>query len=111
MKLHRQRHPKACERLTSDWERMVSFYSFPKEHWKHLRTTNVVESPFHAVRLRTSAAKRFKCTDNAEAIIWKLLMLGERTFRKLDAPQLLPSVAAGDVYINGIKSKKSRSAA
>ena len=111
VKRHRPRHPKACERLLNDWERMISFYSFPKEHWKHLRTSNVVESPFHAVRLRTSAAKRYKRTDNAEAIIWKLLMLAERTFRKLDAPQLLPSVAAGDVYVNGIKSKKSRSAA
>jgi transposase-like protein len=111
IKQHRQRHPKACERLLSDWERMVSFYSFPKEHWRHLRTSNVVESPFHSVRLRTSAAKRFKRVDNAEAIIWKLLMVAERTFRKLNAPHLLPSVAAGDVYVNGIKSKKSRTAA
>jgi transposase-like protein len=38
----------------------VTFYAFPKEHWKHLRTTNVVESPFAAVRLRTGAAMRFK---------------------------------------------------
>jgi transposase-like protein len=111
VKRHRARHPKACERLESDWERMISFYSFPKEHWKHLRTSNVIESPFHAVRLRTSASKRYRRTDNAEAIIWKLLMLAERTFRKLDAPQLLPSVAAGDVYVNGIKSKKNRTAA
>ncbi len=111
VKRHRQRHPKACERLLSDWERMIGFYSFPKEHWKHLRTSNVVESPFHAVRLRTSAAKRFKRTDNAEAILWKLLMVAERTFRKLNAPHLLPSVAAGDLYVNGIRSKKSRSAA
>ena len=46
--------------LEDDWERMVAFYDFPEDHWKHLRTTNVVESPFAAVRLRTSAAKRFK---------------------------------------------------
>jgi transposase-like protein len=111
VKLHRQRHPKSCERLMRDWERMVSFYSFPKEHWKHLRTSNVVESPFHAVRLRTSAAKRYKRTANAEAMIWKLLMLAEKTFRKLNAPELLPSVAAGDVYVNGIKTKKTRNAA
>jgi hypothetical protein len=43
-----------------DWERLVTFYAFPKEHWKHLRTTNVVESPFAAVRRRPAAAKRFK---------------------------------------------------
>ena len=41
-----------------DWERLVTFYRFPKAHWKHLRTTNVVESPFAAVALRTTAAKR-----------------------------------------------------
>jgi len=111
VKRYRQRHPKACEKLLSDWDRMVSFFSFPKEHWKHLRTTNVVESPFHAVRLRTSAAKRYKRTDHAEAIIWKLLLVAEQTFRKLDAPQLLPSVAAGDTYVNGIRTKRARTAA
>ena len=39
---------------------MVTFYDFPKAHWKHLRTTNIIESPFAAVRLRTAAAKRYK---------------------------------------------------
>lgn len=39
---------------------MLTYYAFPKQHWRHLRTTNVVESPFAAVRLRTSAAKRLK---------------------------------------------------
>jgi transposase-like protein len=46
--------------LDHDWDRLVTSYAFPKAHWKHLRTTNVVESPFAAVRLRTAAAKRFK---------------------------------------------------
>ena len=36
----------AAESLERDWERMVTFYDFPAEHWRHLRTTNVVESPF-----------------------------------------------------------------
>ncbi len=49
----------------------MTFYAFPKEHWKHLRTTNVVESPFAAVRLRTGAAKRFKKVENATAVIWE----------------------------------------
>ena len=59
---------------TEDWERLVTFYAFPKAHWKHLRTTNVVESPFAAVRLRTAAAKRFKKVENATAVIWKTLL-------------------------------------
>jgi transposase-like protein len=57
----------------NDWERLVTFYQFPREHWPHLRTSNVVESPFATVRLRTTAAKRFKRVENATALIWKLL--------------------------------------
>jgi putative transposase len=95
--------PKAVERLAADWERLVTFYQFPREHWRHLRTTNVVESPFAAVRLRTTAAKRFKKVDSATAMIWKLLRVAEQTFRRLNAPEVLPAVYAGATYADGIK--------
>ena len=85
----------AGETLLRDWDRMITFYRFPKEHWKHLRTTNVVESPFAALRLRTDAAKRFKKVENATAVIWKMLMLAERKFRKLDTPEKLMEVYLG----------------
>jgi len=87
----------AGRRLDEDWERLVTFYAFPKEHWKHLRTTNVVESPFAAVRLRTEAAKRFKKVENATAVIWKTLLVAEQHFRRLDAPERFPEVAEGAV--------------
>lgn len=95
----------AGELLDRDWERMVTFYDFPKEHWKHLRATNPVESPFAAVRLRTGAAKRFKKVENATAVIWKVLMVAQKTFRKIAAPELLAEVAEGTVYVNGVKVK------
>jgi len=69
--------PKACATLTRDWERLVTFFDYPQEHWTHLRTTNIVESPFDQVRLRTHASRRFKKTENAEAMIWKLLCVAE----------------------------------
>jgi transposase-like protein len=87
--------------LDHDWDRLVTFYAFPKAHWKHLRTTNVVESPFAAVRLRTAAAKRFKKVENATAVICKTLLVAEQRFRWLDAPELLPEIAEGVVYVNG----------
>lgn len=95
-------------RLDCDWERMVTFYQFPQEHWKHLRTTNPVESPFAAVRLRTAAAKRFKKVENATAVIWKTLLVAEHTFRRLDAPELLPDVAHGVEYVNGVRAVNRR---
>jgi transposase-like protein len=89
---HKEGYRAASDTLVRDWDRMVTFYQFPKEHWKHLRTTNVVESPFAALRLRTDAAKRYKKVDNATAVIWKMLMLAEQRFRRLDAPEKLMQV-------------------
>jgi putative transposase len=86
----------------------VTFYQFPKAHWKHLRTTNPIESPFAAVRLRTTAAKRFKRVENATAVIWKTLLVAEQTFRRLDAPELLAEVAEGVTYVNGVRVKPSQ---
>ena len=57
-----------AELIEQDWDRMVTFYNY---QWQHLRTTNPVESPFAALRLRTDAAKRFKKVENAQAVIWK----------------------------------------
>ena len=85
---------------------MVTSYEFPQEHWKHLRTTNPVESPFAVVRLRTIAAKRYKKVENATAVIWKTLMIAQQSFRKLDAPELLAEVAEGAVYSNGVRVKE-----
>jgi transposase-like protein len=82
----------AGETLVRDWDRMVTFYRFPQEHWRHLRTTNVVESPFAGLRLRTDAAKRYKKVENATAIIWKMLLLAEQRFHRLDAPEKLMQV-------------------
>ena len=91
----------AGELLDQDWERMMTFYSFPQEHWQHLRTTNIVESPFAAVRLRTNAAKRYKKVANATAVIWKTLQIAERHFRNLTAPDRLAEVADGATFVNG----------
>ena len=89
--------------LEQDWERLTTFYRFPKEHWQHLRTTNPIESPFAALRLRTVAAKRFKGVENATAVIWKLLLIGERRFRRLNAPELLVEVWNRKQFVNGIR--------
>jgi transposase-like protein len=105
--LYSQQQPKAVETLERDWDRLVAFYAFPKEHWKHLRTTNPVESPFAAVRLRTAAGKRYKKVANATALIWRVLLVAERTFRRLDHPELLPEVAEGALYEDGERVPKT----
>jgi putative transposase len=98
----------AKESLERDWDRMVTFYQFPREHWRHLRTTNIIESPFAALRLRTGAAKRFKKVTNATAMIWKMLMLAEKRFRKLDASDKLKQVFAGIQFKDGVEVRLLR---
>ncbi len=92
----------AREAIERDWERMVTFYDYPREHWRHLRTTNPVESPFAALRLRTDAARRYKRVDRAIAVIWKMLMVAEKRFRRLQAPELMADVYLGAQYVDGI---------
>ena len=93
----------AARVLDRDWERMITFYQFPKEHWRHLRTSNPIESPFSAVRLRTDAARRFKKIENALAVIWKMMLVAERRFRRLHAPELMRDVYLGVKYVDGVK--------
>ena len=52
-------NPKAVKTVVENWDRLTAYYDFPHEHWKHLRTSNVVESPFSRVRLRTAASSRY----------------------------------------------------
>jgi len=102
---YKKSDPKAVATLLRDWERMVTFYRFPKEHWIHLRTTNIVESPFSAVRLRTDASRRYKRVEGAKAVIWKMLRVAEKSWRKLNASELLPLVAAGVKFQDGLRNE------
>jgi putative transposase len=94
-------NPKAVKTVLDNWERLTAYYDFPREHWKHLRTSNVVESPFSRVRLRTAASRRFKSQINATCLIWKTMLVAEMSFRKLNAPDLVEKVAEGRKYDNG----------
>jgi putative transposase len=97
---------RAAETVERDWDRMVTFYRFPKEHWRHLRTTNVVESPFAALRLRTDAAKRYKKVENATAVIWKTLLVAEQRFQRLNAPEKMKQVFLGVQFRDGVEVKR-----
>ena len=108
---HQHGYADAIATLERDWERMVTFYQFPNEHWVHIRTTNMVESPFASLRLRTDAAKRYKKVDNATAVIWKMLLIAETRFRRLNAPVLMKRVYEGVEYKDGLEATREEAAA
>jgi len=78
---------RAAKVLTEDWARMIACYRFPKVPWKHLPTSNGVETPFAALRLRTYAAQRLKMVETATAVIRTMLLSAEKRLRRLDGPE------------------------
>lgn len=80
----------AC--LEMNLARLLNFYDFPSEHWRHLRTSNIIESPFAAVRLRTEAAKRFRTVKSGVHLIWQLLLKQEKKWLRFCGAEKCASV-------------------
>lgn len=85
-------YPKAATCLREDVARLTAYYDFPKEHWTHLRTTNVIESNFDAVRLRTNACKRIRSAQSATYLVWALLIRRKSHWRRFNGHALLGQV-------------------
>ena len=85
-------YDRAADCLEADLDRCLTFYRFPAAHWSHLRTTNVVESPFAGVRLRTNAAKRFKKTKSGVCLVHQVLLRLSQTWRRLKSAHLCSQV-------------------
>lgn len=93
--------PKAVKKITDDEEALLAFYDYPAEHWRHLRTTNPIESPFATVRARTDLTKGPGSRGAGVAMIFKLLEAAEGRWRRLNGYRLVPLVRAGAVFVNG----------
>ena len=85
-------YDKAAECLLDDLERMLSYSDFPAAHWRHLRTTNPIESVFAAVRLRTNAMKRLRSARSGVHLIFQLLKRQEAKWQRLSHPEQLRTV-------------------
>jgi len=99
------KYPGAVECLTKDRERLFTFYGFPAEHWKHLRTTNPIESMFATVRLRTDKTKGSGSRAACLAMVFKLAQTAQNNWRVLNGYELIPDVITGVVFVDGVKQK------
>jgi putative transposase len=97
------KYDKAVECLTKDRDALLAFYDFPAEHWKHLRTSNVIESAFATVRHRTVRSKGCLSNKTALAMIFKLAEAAEKSWRRLDGHTQLPKVILGVKFNDGIE--------
>lgn len=99
------KYPKAVASLRRDQGQLLTFYDFPAEHWRHLRTSNVIESPFATVRLRQRVTKGAGSRTKALMMAFKLLAMVEERWRKVNGSELLPLVRAGVRFVDGVQEQ------
>jgi len=95
------KYGKAVACLAKDRDMLLTFYDFPAEHWKHVRTTNPIESTFATVRLRTDKTKGCLSRQTALAMVYKLAKSAERSWRRLDGSERLAQVIQGVRFRDG----------
>ena len=105
------KYDKAVECLIKNRAALLAFYDFPAEHWKHLRTTNLIESTFATVRHRTVRSKGCLSNKTALAMIFKLAEAAERSWRRLNGHNQLPKVVVGVKFADGIEVVRSQAQA
>lgn len=97
------KYEKAADCLAKDRDTVLAFYDFPAEHWKHLRTTNPIESTFATVRHRTIRAKGCLSNRTALAMVFKLVEGAQKSWRRLDGHTQLPKLILGVKFADGLE--------
>lgn len=100
---YQAKYPAAVACLEKDREELLAFYDFPAEHWRHLRTTNPIESTFATVRLRHRRTKGSGSRVACLAMVFKLAQAAEKTWRRLNGHKLLGDLIQGVQFKDGIR--------
>ena len=104
------KYDKAVACLVKDRDVLLAFYDFPAEHWKHIRTTNPVESTFATVRLRTEKTKGCLSRQTALTMVFRLCQCAEKKWRRLDGADHLAEVIRGVQFVDGLKKTNEEQA-
>ena len=97
------KYDKAAQCLAKDRDTLLAFHDFPAEHWKHLRTTNPIESTFATVRHRTIRSKGCLSNRTALAMVFKIVEAAQKTWRRLDGHNQLPKVVRSVRFADGLE--------
>jgi transposase-like protein len=104
--VYRAKYPKAVACLEKDRDELLTFFDFPAEHWKHIRTTNPIESTFSTVRLRTKRTRNCGSRTTVFTMVFKLVQLASRRWQRLNAIPLIFKVVEGYEFKDGVLIEK-----
>ena len=95
------KYPKATDCLKKDRDVLLTYYDFPAEHWKPVRTTNPIESTFATIRLRHRRTKGNGTRQATLTMLFKLAESAAKHWRTLDGAELLIEVAKDTKFQDG----------
>ena len=104
---YKAKYPKAAACLAADRDRLLTHFALPAEHGQHVRTSNVIESPFATVRLRQRVTKGAGSRTKGLLLAFKLLEMAQHRWRRLNGAHLLPLVRAGVLFIDGVQTERN----
>ena len=102
----RTKYPKAVECVEKDKEELFTFFGFPAQHWRHIRSTNLIESTFATVRLRTHKTRGCLSRVTALSMVFKLIQNAQKRWFKLQHADLLKQLLEGKVFVDGEVQQK-----
>lgn len=100
------KHPKATDCLKKDRDVLLSLYDFPAEHWRHIRTTNPIESMFSTVRLRTAKVRSCFSALTVLTMAFQLCRSAQKRWIRLHHPERLGEIIQGVKFVNGVSEKR-----
>lgn len=104
---YKAKYPKAVECLIKDRESLLNFYNFPAEHWQHIRSTNVIESTFATVRLRTKTTRGHGNLDATYMMVFKLLDEASKRWKRLRGYRMIVKLYEGIIFKDGIEVEEA----
>jgi len=105
--IYEAKYPKATQCLKKDRDVLLTFYDFPAEHWRHIRTTNPIESTFSTVRLRTAKVRSCFSSKTVVTMAFKLCQCAQKRWQRLYGYRKLGEVIRGVTFVNGIEEVRN----
>ena len=107
IEIYEAKYPKAAKCLKKDRDVLLTFYDFPAEHWRHIRTSNPIESTFSSVKLRTAKVRSCFSPTTVVTMAFKLCQSAQKRWQRLHHSEKLAEIIKGIKFINGIEENRN----
>jgi transposase-like protein len=85
---------------------LLTFYDFPAEHWRHIRTTKPIESTFATVRLLAAKVRGFFSARTVQMMPFKLCESAQKRWLRFHDYEKLAMIIRGVKFVDGVIEKR-----